>query len=316
MIVLSVVAPCFNEEPNIAPFLNEFWKISHLLPPTEIIFVDDGSTDNTYSAVVRAGLSCPAGVELKVVRLSRNFGHQLALLAGMREAKGHACVTIDVDLQDPPHIILQMIEKWKEGYEVVLGQRKDRKSDSLFKRMSAAVFYRFMSRLTRGEFPQNVGDFRLVDRKVLNILISLKEIGLYWRGLVVWVGFKRTIVPYIREARHSGETKYPFLKMVSFAENAVFSFSKRPLIVISWLGAISCLVSLLMISYYLFMLIVGNGHYVPGWLSLMCIVTFMGGVQLLCLSILGQYIGRIFDQVLGRPSVIIDSSIQVTKNTH
>lgn len=307
---LSIVIPCHNEEENIPILFEAFSGLVTRLPKFELIFVDDGSRDKTLD-VIRALKNQKSGFEIRLVKLSRNFGHQLALLAGMQTARGQACVSIDADLQDPPEVIIKMVEEWRKGSDVVLGQRTDRSTDSFFKRFTATLFYRAMSYMTKGEFPQHVGDFRLIDRRVLEILIKLKDVGPYWRGLVIWVGFKRALVPYKREERRFGETKYPFWKMFSLALDAVFAFSKKPLQIASIIGIVISLISFLYGIGYIVLKIAGYDHLVAGWTSIVSLLTFLGGLQLVCLGIMGQYVGRIYEQALARPLVITDKVEQV-----
>jgi len=308
---LSLVVPCYNEEKSIHPFINEFLKIRDRLPSTEIIFVNDGSTDRTYEVIADLKNFYPdISFDVKQVILSRNFGHQMALLAGMKNADGNACVTIDVDQQDPLELIIEMVEKWHSGYNIVLGKRIDRSSDSFFKRTTAHIFYKFMGYLTATKgssgFPEHVGDFRLIDRTVLNILVNIREIEPYWRGLVAWIGFKKTEVGYSRKERFTGETKYSFSKMLALAMTAVFSFSKKPLYLSSMLGILVSGASLLVLLSYLILKISNQGSFITGWMSIVSVITLLGGMQLFCLGIIGQYIGRIYEQVIQRPNVIID----------
>lgn len=300
---LSIVIPCYNEQDNIEVLYKRIEGLVSKLPPFEVIFVDDGSRDKTAEYIHNFSTKLSPGFDVKLVRLSRNFGHQLALLAGMRAADGRCCVSMDADLQDPPEVIIDMIAEWKLGADVVLGRRSDRTTDSFFKRTTAHVFYKIMSYLTRGEFPAHVGDFRLVDRKVLDVLTHIQEPTPYWRGLVVWVGFRRALVSYKRDVRHAGETKYPFLKMFKFATDAMFSFSRKPLEIVSWLGIFMSVAAMGLGFVYIAQYVFGKS-FVPGWASIVSLVVFIGGIQLVCLGIIGQYVGRIYEQVLGRPNVL------------
>jgi glycosyltransferase involved in cell wall biosynthesis len=313
--LLTIVIPCYNEESNIAQIIHRFEQLSSQMPSFELLFVDDGSKDRTVENIL-SYKSSPQSSSLKfnirLLRLSRNFGHQLALLAGMRNSLGEACVTIDADMQDPPESIPAMVKEWQNGYDVVLGQRSDRSTDSWFKRTTAQVFYKVMTVLARGDFPSNVGDFRLVSKKVLDVLKSLPEQSPYWRGIVVWVGFRRTFVSYSRAERFSGETKYPFYKMVAFAIDALFSFSKKPILFVVYAGVLICTLSCIFIVIYIYLRFTGY-PLVPGWISIMSVVTLIGGFQIICLGVIGQYIGRIYEQVLGRPQVITYPSEQVTQ---
>jgi glycosyltransferase involved in cell wall biosynthesis len=311
--VLTIVIPCFNEESNIAQVIHRFDEAALKLPSFEILFVDDGSKDETVAQILKYKGTSRA-YDISLLKLSRNFGHQLALLAGMRNSVGQACVTIDADMQDPPEVISEMVRQWQNGYDVVLGQRSDRIKDTLFKRATAAIFYKFMKVFARGDFPANVGDFRLVSHKVVEVLKSLPEQSPYWRGIVVWVGFKRTFVSYARAERFSGETKYPFLKMVAFGVDALFSFSKKPLLFVVYSGFLICFMGLLLMSIYIYLKLTGYA-LVPGWASLVSLITFIGGFQIVCMGVIGQYIGCIYEQVLGRPQVLYDIAETITSST-
>lgn len=300
--VLTIVIPCYNEESNIRQIVERFESLVPVLPTFEILFVDDGSKDKTVEEIQRCGNS-ECGMQIRLLRLSRNFGHQLALLAGMRASVGDACVTIDADMQDPPETITAMVTKWNEGYDVILGQRRDRQSDSWFKRVTASLFYKVMIVFARGDFPANVGDFRLISKRVVDVLKSLPEQSPYWRGIVVWVGFKRAFVPYKRAERFSGVTKYPFLKMIAFGIDALFSFSKKPLTFVIYSGFLMCFLGMVFLAIYIYLKLTGYA-LVPGWVSIISLVTVIGGFQIFCLGVIGQYIGRIYEQVLGRPQVL------------
>jgi dolichol-phosphate mannosyltransferase len=309
--VVSIVVPCFNEEASILPFLAELDLQAPRLPPVEVIFVDDGSTDHTSEFVLSLGTK--RGYPVRLVRLSRNFGHQLAILAGLREARGQACVTIDVDLQDPPATIVEMVRLWREGYSVVIGERSDRQSDTWFKRFTAGAFYRLIALLTKGDFPEHAGDFRLIDRRVMDIMAQSREMGPYWRGLAVWVGFPRAVVSYRRQPRQVGHTKFHFTKMLSFGLDAIFSFSRRPLQLASCAGALVSVLSLSVVAIHVVWLLTGQSAFVRGWLSIVSMVGLIGGIQLICLGILGEYVGRIYELSLGRPNVIIQESRLVSQ---
>lgn len=306
--VVSFVVPFLNEEESLPLLFKEMKSLAKELPAFECVLVDDGSTDKSIEIIRNQARSLDE-FQLKLVRLSRNFGHQRALLAGMKAATGQACISMDCDLQDPPAVSIQLVAKWKQGFDIVLAKRESRESDGYLKRFTAAVFYRMMSNLTHSKFPEQVGDFRLVSRKVLDQLTQVQEMGPYWRGLVAWMGFKTAIVPYARAARVGGRTKYTWNKMTGLALDAMFSFSRRPLQIASYIGAI---VSLLAFAYGLIYVVVRVSGiesvlFVKGWTSVVSLVAFLGGLQLVCLGIMGQYIGRIYEQVLQRPVVIVDT---------
>lgn len=305
-VELSVVIPCYNEQDNIELVLSTFAKLAHELPRFEILFVNDGSRDKTAETVRSyAQRADQYPFAIRLLNLSRNFGHQLALLAGMKNALGQACVSIDADLQDPPEKIIEMVALWRMGYEVVLGQRVDRTTDTWFKRTTAQGYYRLMTRLTNGKLPEDVADFRLVSRRVLDVLCSLKETAPFWRGLVAWVGYKTAIVTYARQSRQFGETKYPLAKMISFAMDGALAFSREPLRLVTRLGLLISVVAFLFGVMYVVQRMMGV-EFVPGWTAIIGVSTFLGGIQLVCLGIIGEYIGRIYEQSLGRPQVLFE----------
>jgi polyisoprenyl-phosphate glycosyltransferase len=305
--VLSVVVPLFNEEGNVAPLLERLGAIVERLPGSpsyEIILVNDGSTDATIDAI-RAEMARRPHVVL--VNLSRNFGHQLAATAGIEIAAGDAVVLMDGDLQDPPELIESFLERWRDGYDVVYAVRRTRKGESRFKLFTASLFYRTIKRLTKVSIPVDTGDFRLMSRRVVEALRRSPERHRFLRGMVSWVGFKQTGVNYDRDERLSGTTKYPLPKMVRFAIDGITSFSDIPLRFASYFGfivsAIAFVYALVVLGYKLFSL--NPPGYTPGWASTICAVLFLGGVQLMSLGILGEYIGRVYDEVKGRPLYLI-----------
>ncbi len=301
---LSIVIPCYNESGNIQLVLSTFEGLAPELPTFEIIFVNDGSRDDTSAQIASQAQRQPAWpFTIRLLDLSRNFGHQLALLAGMEVAVGEACVSIDADLQDPPKKIVEMVQLWRLGYDVVLGQRVDRTTDTWFKRSTAQMYYRLMTRLTKGQLPEDVADFRLINRRVLSVLIALKERAPFWRGLVAWVGYKTAIVTYSRAARQFGETKYPLKKMLAFALDGVLSFSREPLRMVTHLGLAISAISLSFGFIYVCLRVFGL-ELVPGWTALLAMITLLGGIQMISLGIIGEYVGRIYEQVQGRPLVL------------
>ncbi len=305
--VLSVVVPLFNEEGNVAPLLERIVAIVKRLPGSpsyEIVLVNDGSTDATLDAI-RAEMARRPHVVL--VSLSRNFGHQLAATAGIEIATGDAVVLMDGDLQDPPELIESFLERWRSGYDVVYAVRRTRKGESAFKIFTASLFYRTIKRLTKVSIPVDTGDFRLMSRRVVEALRRSPERHRFLRGMVSWVGFSQTGVDYDRDERLSGTTKYPLPKMVRFAIDGITSFSDIPLRFASYFGfvvsAIAFVYALVVLGYKLFSL--NPPGYTPGWASTICAVLFLGGVQLMSLGILGEYIGRVYDEVKGRPLYLI-----------
>lgn len=305
--VLSVVVPLFNEEGNVAPLLKRIVAIVERLPGSpsyEIVLVDDGSTDATLDAIRAEMTRRP---HLVLVSLSRNFGHQLAATAGIEIATGDAVVLMDGDLQDPPELIESFVKRWRGGYDVVYAVRRTRKGESKFKLFTASLFYRTIKRLTKVSIPVDTGDFRLMSRRVVEALRRSPERHRFLRGMVSWVGFNQTGVDYDRDERLSGTTKYPLPKMVRFAIDGITSFSDIPLRFASYFGfivsAIAFVYALVVLGYKLFSL--NPPGYTPGWASTICAVLFLGGVQLMSLGILGEYIGRVYDEVKGRPLYLV-----------
>jgi glycosyltransferase involved in cell wall biosynthesis len=302
-MLLSVVVPCYNEELVLRETHRRLSATLAQLAPVEyeIIYVDDGSRDQT-TAVMRELQA--ADERVRAIILSRNFGHQIAVTAGLENAAGDAVVIIDADLQDPPEVILEMFARWQDGYEVVYGLRTDREGETVFKLWTAKLFYRFINRLAEVEIPLDVGDFRLIDRRVLEVLLAMPERARFLRGMVSWVGFKQIAVMYQRAPRLAGESKYPLFKMLQFAADGIISFSFVPLRVATWLGFAAIGFAFLGILYAVIARLVTN-DWVPGWASIFTAVLFMGGVQLLTLGIIGEYIGRIYNEVKRRPLYVV-----------
>ncbi len=304
---ISVVVPLYNEEQVIGEM---YERLSEVLRGAgidyELVMVNDGSIDRTLEM---AHAICATDKNVKLIDFSRNFGHQIAITAGMDLSTGKAVVVIDADLQDPPEVILKMIEKWKEGYQVVYGVREKREGESQFKILTASVFYRVLRTLTSIDIPVDTGDFRLVDRRVLNEFNNMRERARFVRGMISWVGFKQTEVRYVRHERFAGETKYPISKMIKFAIDGVLSFSQVPLKLASGLGLVSAVVSFLFMVYGLVMRYFFPEQVIPGWSSLFSAVLFLGGIQLICLGILGEYIGRIYEEIKKRPLYIIRDQV-------
>lgn len=305
-IMYSIVVPLYNEEEVI----NESYKrikevMEQTQEPYEIIFINDGSRDKTE---VLAKEICNHDSTIKLINFSRNFGHQPAITAGMRESSGQAILIIDADLQDPPAVMLKMIEKWKEGFDVVYGKRVKRSGESLFKKITAKMYYRLLSRITDVEIPVDVGDFRLIDRSVCNALNDLPERNRYVRGLVSWVGFKQTYVEFVREERLAGETKYPLRKMIKLAADGITGFSNKPLKIASTLGYIVSCFGFLYLFVILYQRLFTNTT-IQGWTSIIAILLILNGVTLIMLGVLGEYIGRIYDEMKARPVYIIKEKV-------
>jgi polyisoprenyl-phosphate glycosyltransferase len=301
--VHSIIAPIYNEcqtLPELYRRVKETMESSG--DKWELLLIDDGSTDGSTDIIRQIAAS---DKRIRPVIFARNFGHQLAVTAGLDYARGQTVVIIDADLQDPPEVILDMIAKWREGYEVVYAVRAEREGESWFKLITASIFYRIIYRITDVKIPLDTGDFRLLDRKVVDVLKQMRERHRFLRGMSVWVGFKQTGVEYRRAARFAGETKYPFKKMFKFAWDAVTSFSFLPLQVATYLGFISAGLSILAIPVVAAMRITGTQEAFAGQATTLIAVLFLGGVQLISLGILGEYIGRLYDEARGRPLYIV-----------
>ena len=301
--IYSIIAPIFNESGNIQEL---YRRIRDVLDSTgeswEIILIDDGSTDDSAD-LIRQHAAQDARV--KPVIFARNFGHQIAVTAGLDYSQGDAVVIIDSDLQDPPEVILDLISKWKEGFQVVYAVRAEREGESWFKLFTASLFYRLITSITEVKIPLDAGDFRLLDRKVVNVLNQMRERHRFLRGLSTWVGFRQTGVPYRRVARQVGETKYPFRKMFRLAINAVTSFSYFPLQLATYIGFVAAGLSILSIPVVIAIRLWGTATPLLGQATTLIAVLFLGGAQLISLGILGEYIGRLYDEAKGRPLYIV-----------
>ncbi len=304
--VYSLVVPIYNEEA-VLPVLMR--RLDTLLPqldgPTEVIFVDDGSADAS-PIVLEARARTDS--RYRFLRLSRNYGQQVALTSGMARARGQAVVLMDADLQDPPEVILDMIAKWREGYEIVYAQRLSREGESPFKRVTAGLFYRLLGKLGDVEIPQNVGEFRLVDRKALDAFLAMPERDRFVRGMFSWIGFRQTVVRFHRPARAAGETKYSLAKMMRLAANGLVSFSDAPLRAALWLGLAVCGVAAAYALYVVAMWIAG-ANLARGWSSIIVVMTLLGGANMLMTGVLGVYIGRIYSEVKRRPLYFVDRAV-------
>jgi dolichol-phosphate mannosyltransferase len=304
--VYSVVVPLYNEELVIDESYKRLKKIMDTTSEGyEIIFVNDGSRDRTREKTEKI---CSTDKNIKLVNFSRNFGHQPAITAGMRVSEGEAVIVIDADLQDPPEVIPEMIEKWKQGYDVVYGKRAKREGESFFKKLTAGVFYRLLKSMTSIDIPVDTGDFRLIDRKVCDVLNSLPEKNRYVRGLVSWIGYKQTYVEFIRQERFAGDTKYPLKKMFKLAFDGITSFSYKPLVMSGYLGGISFFIGIIMLIMGLINS-AAKGLELINFQFLISVDLIMFGIVLFCIGIIGQYIGRIFDECRGRPNYIIENIV-------
>ncbi len=301
-ITHSVVAPIYNEIEIVDEFCKRVTEVMGSAGETwELVLVDDGSTDGSTERILELA---SANKNIRPVIFARNFGHQIAITAGWDYARGETITIIDADLQDPPEVILDLIEKWKEGYEVVYAVRAEREGESWFKLATASLFYRLIYRITDVEIPLDTGDFRLMDRKVVNVLKTMSERHRFPRGMSAWVGFRQIGVEYKRAARFAGETKYPFSKMFKLALNAITSFSYFPLQVASYFGFASAGLAIVAIPVVAVMRMTGS-HFFEGQATTLISVLFLGGVQLISLGILGEYIGRLYDEAKGRPLYIV-----------
>ena len=310
---LSVVVPLYNEELVIEAM---YEKLSAVLSNAEInyevVMVNDGSRDQTISLAQKI---CESDPRVKLLSFSRNFGHQIAITAGMDRCAGQAIVVIDADLQDPPAVIIDMMKIWKQGYQVVYGVREKRKGESWFKIFTAASFYRILKRMTSVEIPVDTGDFRLLDRSVLDEFKKMRERARFVRGMVSWIGFKQGAVYYSRDPRLAGETKYPLSKMVRFAVDGILSFSQIPLRISSAFGLISAAISFFFMLYGIIVKYFFPQNAIPGWASLFSAILFIGGVQLICMGVLGEYVGRIYEETKGRPLYIVEKEINFNNKT-
>lgn len=309
--IYSIIVPLYNEELVIEESYKRLKAVLDSVKERyEIIFVNDGSRDKTRAIVETI---CKKDKAVKLVNFSRNFGHQAAITAGMDVSLGDAVIIIDADLQDPPEIILSMIKKWKEGYEVIYGKRSIREGETFFKKFSAGVYYRLLKSMSSIDIPVDAGDFRLIDRKVCDALMSLPEKNRYVRGLVSWVGFKQTYVEYARQERFAGKTKYPLKKMMKLAFDGITSLSYKPLVITAYFGGITLAVGVIsFVSVFIRNIIVNSKVLDLGLLLSINLIMF--SLVFCSIGIIGQYIGRIFDESKGRPLYIIESQINYKNN--
>ena len=304
---ISVVVPMYYEEEVAKECYTRLKDVLEKIENYnyEIIFVNDGSKDKTLEILKKIAKE---NKNVKIISFSRNFGHQCAVTAGLRYVTGDAIVIIDADLQDPPELIPEMIKLWEEGNEVIYGKRKSREGESRFKLLTASMFYKTLNALSDVEIPKDTGDFRLVDRKVVEVINSLPEHNKFLRGLFSWVGFKQKAYEYERKERYAGKTKYPLKKMLKLAQDGIFSFSIKPLKIVGAMGILSVIISIMLFVYAVLSYAFDWNNLVPGWTSLMVTMTFIGGMILISLWMIGEYIGRIYDETKRRPEYIIEET--------
>lgn len=304
----TLVIPAYNEEEVVEETYFRLTRVMQSLNDSyELIFVNDGSWDQTEAIIEDLEKSDD---NVRLLSFSRNFGHQTAVTAGLDHARGQAIIIIDADLQDPPELIPQMIEKWREGYEVVYGQRRERRGETWFKRLSAALYYRFLNALTDVNIPLDTGDFRLIDRRVCDILLTLREKNRFIRGLVSWVGFRQTAIEYVRDERLAGETKYSLKKMLRLSIDGITSFSLKPLQLASWSGLFIAGLSVLLLVASAARLFWSSGSSSAFLSVFMAFSLLVNGITLICIGILGEYVGRIYDEARNRPLYILKGRIK------
>ena len=302
----AFVIPVHNEEDTLPELRRRMCPVLDRLDGnSEVLLIDDGSTDSSWRLI--EGLH-QEDRRFKGVRLSRNFGHQVAITAGMDLSRGQAVVVMDADLQDPPEVVLEMAAKWRAGFEIIYGVREDRTTDTWFKRTTASMFYNLLNRLADVDIPQNVGDFRMIDERAVEAFRHMREGSRFVRGMYSWVGFRQVGVPYRREARFAGTTKYPFRKMLRLAGDALFGFSRLPLRLAMKAGGVTSLLAILAGLAAIGLRAFG-GYAVPGWTSILVAVCLIGGLQLAFLGLIGQYIGRTYEESLGRPLYIVSELV-------
>lgn len=299
---ITVIIPVYNEEDNINMLHERLASVlSQLTDQYEMIFINDGSRDNSMQMIKALSKEHQ---EVRYIDFSRNFGHQIAVTAGLDKSNGKAVVIIDADLQDPPELIIEMYKKMQEGFQVVYAKRKQRKGESLFKLWTAKLFYRILSKITSISIPVDTGDFRIMDRKIVNILKEMPEKNKYLRGQISWIGFNQTYVEYERQERQAGETGYTFRKMLHFALDGITGFSDLPLKIVTYFGFIVSIFAFFVMLYALYSRYIIE-DYVPGWASLMIVILFIGGIQMIAIGIIGEYLSRMNNNIRNRPLYII-----------
>ncbi|MCB0197847.1 MAG: glycosyltransferase family 2 protein [Anaerolineae bacterium] len=305
-IFYSIVAPCWNEEATLPELHRRISQVMEALEePWELVLINDGSTDNTSQVMQNLHETDP---HVHYIEFARNFGHQIAVTAGMDYAQGKVVILIDSDLQDPPELILKMLDKWREGYKVVYAIRSERKGETWFKLFTAQLFYRLIYRITDVNIPLDTGDFRLMDRQVVDQMKAMKEHHRFIRGMTSWVGFEQTGVEYVREERFAGETKYPLRKMIRLAITAITGFSIFPLQLATFVGFATAILSAIFIIFVIIARLSGYQSF-EGQATTLVMVLFLGGIQLISLGIIGEYLGRIYDEVRGRPLYVVNRAV-------
>ncbi|HJJ12648.1 MAG TPA: glycosyltransferase family 2 protein [Clostridiaceae bacterium] len=309
---ISIIVPMYYEEEVAEECYNRLRKVLANIAgyEYEIIFINDGSKDKTLKILIEIANK---DKRVKVISFSRNFGHQCAVTAGLQYVTGDAIVIIDADLQDPPELIPEMLKLWEDGNEVIYGKRKSREGESKFKLLTASIFYKTLNALSDVEIPKDTGDFRLVDRKVVDVINALPEHNKFLRGLFSWVGFKQKPFVYERKERFAGKTKYPLKKMLKLAQDGIFSFSIKPLKIVGTMGIISIAISVAILIYAILSYIFNWNNLTAGWTSLMVTMTFLSGMILISLWMIGEYIGRIYDETKRRPQYIIERTININE---
>ena len=310
MMKISVVIPMYQEEEVATECYNRMTNVLGKLQnyEYEIICINDGSKDKTLEILEEIALK---DKNVKVISFSRNFGHQNAVTAGLKYVSGNCAVIIDADMQDPPELIPEMLKLWEEGYEVIYGKRKKRNGESLFKLITAKGFYRILNLLSNVKIPKDTGDFRLVDKKVIDVINSMPEHNKFLRGLWGWIGFKQIAFEYERKERFSGKTKYPLKKMLKLASDGIISFSSKPLKIVGGLGIFSIFISFIILIYAILSYMFKWNNLMPGWASIMVAITFFAGVQLLSIWVISEYIERIYTETKDRPQYIIEKKINL-----
>ena len=306
-LTLSVVVPIFNESESVGELHARLTAAVSPLGSYELVLVDDGSSDGTWERLAAIAADDP---HVRLVRLSRNFGHQVALTAGVDAARGDAVVTMDGDLQDPPEVIPELVARWRDGYDVVYGVRAARKGETWYKLWTARLFYRLIRRMSPVAIPENAGDFRLLSRRAANALRGMPERARFIRGMTSWVGFQQVGVPYRREARHAGTTKYPTRRMLRFALDAITSFSTAPLRWVAVMGFSMVGFCGVYLAYALYVRFFTD-QAVEGWTTVIVLVLLIGGAQLIGLGVIGQYVGRIYEEAKGRPLYVVSELVGV-----